>query len=202
MDRPLTSRKKAYKGLLRQLDPENGGWFRRANLALRKIDITDIRLACPAPIESTINQFIKPMKIMKVARDDINPKHQYHYITYHDFGYSFLSYLINIINVCKAMGNHPQNYHVYANGFFTVSQKWARVGGGVGWGSNVHVHVHTLLTSHNGHVSCAALHACTLRHRYGVGDEVGRNVHVCTLLTSHKVNVSCIALHACMLCHR
>ena len=116
--------------------------------------VTDIRRACPAPIESTINQFIKPMKIMKVARDDINPKHQYHYITYHDFGYSFLSYFINIINVCKAMGNHPQNYQVYANGSFTVLQKWARVGGGVGWGGAatfmymfIHYSLHITATS-------------------------------------------------------
>ena len=60
------------------------------------------------------------------------------------------------------------------------------LGLGVGWGSNVHVHVHTLLTSHNGHVSCAALHACTLRHRYGVGGEVGHNVHVCIHYSPHK----------------
>jgi len=29
-------------------------------------------------------------------------------------------------------------------------------GGGVGWGSNVHVDVHTLLTSHDCYVSCCA----------------------------------------------
>ena len=48
-----------------------------------------------------------------------------------------------------------------------------RDGGGVGWGSNVHVHVHTLLTSHRPRfLHCLTpytLHACTLCHGKGMG---------------------------------
>ena len=56
---------------------------------------------------------------------------------------------------------------------FTVLQtdllpsKKSGVGGGMGWGSNVHVHLHTVLTSNNGHVSCIASHTCMLRQVRG-----------------------------------
>ena len=44
---------------------------------------------------------------------------------------------------------------VDACGSFNCPTK-VEVGGGVGWGSNVHVDVHTLLTSHDCYVSCCA----------------------------------------------
>ena len=91
----------------------------------------------------------------------LNPQYYLRYIAliYCTWGISYDYPLLNSLlwkttHLVPGFSYHFFAVGVYADGSLIVPQK---VGFGVGCGSNVQIHVHTLVTLHNRHNSCTAL---------------------------------------------